>query len=83
MSVEELINKLKKETKNIDFAINYEDEVSIVIYYSQEHFSIYGKVEFDKNILKNVNRDKYLKMIARDIAHDIGKKCFLGDKENE
>lgn len=81
MSAKELINELKKITKNIDFTIDYEDEDSIVIYYVQKHFSIYGSVEFDKDTLKSVYRDGYLKMIARDIANVISKKCFLRDKE--
>lgn len=77
MSAKELINELKKITKNIDFTIDYEDEDSIVILYSQKHFSIYGYEKFDKDTLKSIYRDGYLKVIARDIANVIGKKCFL------
>lgn len=81
MSAKELINELKKITKNIDFKINYEDEENIVIYYVQKNFSIYGSVEFDKDTLNSIYRDGYLKMTARDIADVISKKCFLGGKE--
>lgn len=81
MSAKELINELKKITKNIDYTTDYEDEDSIVIYYAQKYFSIYGCVEFDKDTLKSVNRDGYLKMIAKDIANVISKKCFLEENK--
>lgn len=81
MNADKLIIELKKETQNIDFQLQDQNQYFIVLYYNQKQLSIYGYVKFDKATLQNKKvYKKYIQIMARDIACAIGKKAFLKEK---